>query len=399
MNAVPPPAASGIAIAGAGPAGSAAAILLARAGRAVTLVERDRAPAHKVCGEFISPEAVADLHALGLDLAGLGAQRIARLRLVRGARLVESPLPFTAASLTRRTLDAALQALAESSGATLLRGRTVRALRAHALDLDDGTTLPADAVLLATGKHDLRAHRRAPPRATPPLVGFKTYWRLAPAQSAALSGHVEVLLFPRLGRADAGGGTYGGLQPVEGGAANLCLLVSRARLDAAAGRWDAVLDALYADCPHLRTRLHGATPLLDRPLTIAGVPYGYVHRGPSDGLFRVGDQACVIPSFTGDGMAIALHGARLAARTILSGGTPDDHARRLRADVARPMRAARALSALGRTGAGQGALMAACATWPGVIRAAALATRVSQQASMGSAQTRKGSSDPLIPLT
>ncbi len=399
-HAAAPPAAapSSIAIAGAGPAGAAAAILLARAGRPVALVERDRAPAHKVCGEFISREAVADLADLGLDLPGLGAQRIARMRLVRGDRVVESALPFVAASLTRRTLDAALQALAESAGATLHRGRTVRALRPDALDLDDGTTIPAAAVLLATGKHDLRALRRPAP-ASPRLVGFKTYWRLSPTQSAALSGHVEVLLFPRLNRADARGGTYGGLQPVEGGAANLCLLVSQARLDAAAGRWDAVLDALCAESPHLRTRLQAATPLLDRPLSIAGVPYGFVHRGPAGGVFRLGDQACVIPSFTGDGMAIALHTARLAARTILSGGTADDHARRLRADVARPMRAARALSALGRSGAGQGALMTACAAWPGAIRAAALATRVSQEARSGPARTRKGSEDPLIPST
>ena len=362
-----------IAIAGAGPAGCAAAILLARAGHPVTLVERDPAPAHKVCGEFISPEAVADLHALGLDLASLGACRIDRLRLVRGRRTVEAALPFVAASLTRRTLDAALQARALSCGATLLRGRTVRDLAPDALTLDDGERLPAVAVLLATGKHDLRAHRRPPPRPPSP-VGFKTYWRLAPAQAAALSGHVEVLLFPRR-RGDAGT-TYGGLQPVEGGAANLCLLVSRARLDAAAGRWDAVLDALCAESPHLRARLDGATPLLDRPLTIAGVPYGFIHRGPAGGIFRLGDQACVIPSFTGDGMAIALHSARLAARTLLAGGTADDHARLLRADVARPMRTARALAALGRTGAGQGALMAACALWPGVISAAALSTRV-----------------------
>ena len=372
-----------IAIAGAGPAGAAAAILLARAGRAVTLVERERAPAHKVCGEFISPEAVVDLHALGLDLAALGARSIARLRLVRGTRVVESALPFTAASLTRRTLDAALQDLAEACGATLLRGRTVRALRPDALDLDGHETLPADAVLLATGKHDLRARRRPAPAT--PLVAFKTYWRLAPAQSAALADHVEVLLFR-----DSGGGTYGGLQPVENGAANLCLLVSQARLDAAAGRWAFVLDALCDECPHLRARLDGATPLLDRPLTIAGVPYGYVHRGPADGLFRLGDQACVIPSFSGDGMAIALHTARLAARTILARGTPDDHARQLRADVARPMRIARTLSALGRTGAGQGALMAACATWPGVVRAAALGTRVSVPAAEG----RKGWAPP-----
>ena len=359
-----------IAIAGAGPAGAAAAILLAQAGRCVTLVERERAAGHKVCGEFISGEAVADLDALGVDLAALGACRIGRMRLVRGTRVVEAALPFVAASLTRRALDAALQARAEACGARLLRGQAVRALRRDALELDGGGELLAEAVLLATGKHELRGQRRVVPGA-PALVGFKTYWRLAPAQAAALAGHVEVLLFR-----DAGGGTYGGLQPVEGGGANLCLLVSRARLDAAGGRWDAVLDGLCGECAHLRARLDGAAPLLERPLSIAGVPYGFVHRGGGDGVFRLGDQAAVIPSFSGDGMAIALHSAGLATRVLLAGGDAGEYARRMRSDVARPMRVARALSGLGRTRAGQAALMAACGMWPGVIRAAALGTRV-----------------------
>ena len=361
-----------IAIAGAGPAGAGAAILLAQGGREVTLLERDRVAGHKVCGEFISREAVADLDALGVDLAALGACRISRMRLVRGARVVEAALPFVAASLTRRALDAALQARARACGVRLLRGRVVRGVRRDALELEGGEELRAGAVLLATGKHELRGQRRVAPGAgAPGLVGLKTYWRLAPAQAAALAGHVEVLLFR-----DAGGGTYGGLQPVEDGGANLCLLVSRTRLDAAGGRWDAVLDGLRGECGHLRARLDGAAPLLDRPLSIAGVPYGFVHRGGEDGVFRLGDQAAVIPSFSGDGMAIALHSARLAAGVLLAGGDSGEYARRMRSDVARPMRVARALYALGRTGAGQAALMAACAMWPGVIRAAALGTRV-----------------------
>ncbi len=365
-------AAAVIAIAGAGPAGAAAAILLARGGHEVTLVERDRVAGHKMCGEFISREAVVDLEALGVDLAALGACRIGRMRLVRGARVVEAALPFVAASLTRRALDAALQARAETCGVRLERGHAVRAVRRDALELDGGDELPAAAVLLATGKHELRGQRRVVPGAgAPTLVGFKTYWRLAPAQAAALAGHVEVLLFR-----DGGGGTYGGLQPVEDGGANLCLLVSRARLDAAGGRWDAVLGGLCEECRHLRVRLDGAVPLLERPLSIAGVPYGFVHRGGEDGVFRLGDQAAVIPSFSGDGMAIALHSAGLAARVLLAGGDSGEYARRMRADVARPMRVARALSGLGRTRAGQAALMAACGMWPGAIRAAALGTRV-----------------------
>ena len=365
-----------IAIAGAGPAGAAAAILLAQGGREVTLVERERVAGHKVCGEFISREAVADLASAGVDVAALGACRIGRVRLVRGARVVEAALPFVAASLTRRALDAALQARAEACGVRLLRGQAVRGLRRDALELDGGGEVRASAVFLATGKHELRGHRRVAPGAgAPGLVGFKTYWRLAPAQAVALAGHVEVLLFHDAGRA-GGGGTYGGLQPVEGGCANLCLLVSRARLVAAGGRWDAVLAGLCEECGHLRARLDGAVPLLERPLSIAGVPYGFVHRGADDGVFRLGDQAAVIPSFSGDGIAIALHSAGLAARVVLGGGGPAEYARRMRADVARPMRVARALSGLGQTRAGQAALMAACGVWPGVIRAAALGTRV-----------------------
>ena len=60
-----------------------------------------------------------------------------------------------------------------------------------------------------------------------------------------------------------------------------------------------------------------AEPLLARPLTISGVPYGFLAPPrPDDPVFRLGDQAAVIPSFCGDGMAIALHSAVLAAETV-----------------------------------------------------------------------------------
>ena len=60
-------------ILGGGVAGCAASIALARKGRCVTLIEREPTPRHKVCGEFLSGEALEDLHALGIDVASLGA--------------------------------------------------------------------------------------------------------------------------------------------------------------------------------------------------------------------------------------------------------------------------------------------------------------------------------------
>src|ERR1700761_7193125 len=95
-------------ILGGGVAGCASAIALARKGRSVTLIEREPAPRHKVCGEFLSGEALEDLHALGIDLPSLGAVPIDYVRLAAARRAAEAPLPFPAASLTRKALDTAL---------------------------------------------------------------------------------------------------------------------------------------------------------------------------------------------------------------------------------------------------------------------------------------------------
>ena len=150
---------------GGGAAGCAASIALARKGRVVTLIEREPAPRHKVCGEFLSGEALEDLHALGIDVASLGAVPINYVRLAAARRAAEAPLPFPAASLTRKTLDTALIADAIAAGVRVERGRSVEALSRTAsnvwqVTLDDGATREAPAVFLATGKHDIRGHLR-----------------------------------------------------------------------------------------------------------------------------------------------------------------------------------------------------------------------------------------------
>src|SRR5208283_1053350 len=83
----------------------AASIALARKGRGVTFIEREPTPRHKVCGEFLSGEALEDLHALGIDVSSLGAVPIDYVRLAAARRAAEAPLPFPAASLTRKALD------------------------------------------------------------------------------------------------------------------------------------------------------------------------------------------------------------------------------------------------------------------------------------------------------
>ena len=115
-------------IIGGGPAGATAAILLARAGRAVTLIERNAGPTDKVCGDFLSAEAIEAIAALGVDIAALAPSQITNVRLVHGKRSATARLPFPALGLTRRALDEALLRQAELSGATILRGCSVRGI-------------------------------------------------------------------------------------------------------------------------------------------------------------------------------------------------------------------------------------------------------------------------------
>jgi flavin-dependent dehydrogenase len=352
-----------VVIAGGGPAGAAAAALLARAGRRVIVVEREAGPVHKVCGEFLGGPALAALARVGIDVAKLGASPIDRVRVVRGSRVVEASLGFAGAGLSRYAMDEALLAQAVAEGAEVVRGKTIRATTESCLEVAgqiDGETL-----LLATGKHELRGAKRELRRPAEDLVGFKTHLRLTPPQTEALRGAIELIMF-----ADG----YAGLQMIESGQANLCLLASRKRFIDAGATWEGLLAALVGDSAHLRARLEGACAW-PKPLAIARVPYGYVYQG-QDAAFRLGDQMGVIPSLAGEGMAIALHSAAMAARCVLEGAAAACYHARMRRDVTRPIRVASALYRIGRVPAGQRIMMTALRAWPQALPALAAATRI-----------------------
>ena len=246
---------------GGGLAGPAAAIVLAQAGRRVTLLEREREPKHKVCGEFLSAEALHLLGSLGVSPAALGAVPVHGVRFCSARHVSSAQLPFTAMSLTRRRLDPALLCVAEAAGVHVVRGAAVQSLvrdrDGWRADVGGGATFSARDAVLATGKHELRGFvRPAGPQGD--LVGMKMYLRLAPAQAAALAGHVELLLYP---------GGYAGLQPVEEGVDNLCGLVQRKLLAKLSG-WDGLLALMRESNSHAQDRLAGAEPLLAKPLRL-----------------------------------------------------------------------------------------------------------------------------------
>jgi flavin-dependent dehydrogenase len=342
-------------IVGGGPAGASAAIALARGGAMPVLIERCPGERDLVCGGFLGWDALAALRRLGLDPAVLGARPIHRLRLVSGKRIVEAALPKAAAGLSRRRLDAALLEMAEGAGAAILRGRTARALDGRCVRLDGGAEMEADTVFLATGKHELRgAAREIGDR--PVSVGL----RAALPHVPDLEGTIELHLFD---------GGYAGLLLQEDGTTNLCLTVTRARMTDR----DALIADLIGESPLLGDRIGGSLP--EHWDAVSGVPYGWRASATEPGRYRVGDQAAVIASIAGDGIAVALASGAAAAHACLAGDSAEDFQRGFARRAARPIGIAEMLRKLAAR-QGRRKLMMGLAGIPGLANAAARLTRI-----------------------
>ncbi len=297
-------------IVGGGPAGASAAIVLARAGAPHLLVERTRETGDAICGGFLSWRTLESLGRLGIAPDALGPARVTTVRLIAGERVVETRLPRPAHGVSRRLLDSVLMTRALAAGAAVERGVTVRNVDGLTATLDDGTKMSGAALFLASGKHDVRgAARPATARGTDPVLGLRIRLAAAPGLDRLIGAAIELHLVD---------GGYVGIVRQEDGSANLCMAVHRSALLAAGGP-GALLAVLARDHPHLGARLayRGGDEAIH---AIANVPYGWRATRGAHGLFRLGDQAGVIPSLAGEGMGIAVASGMRAAHAYLADG-------------------------------------------------------------------------------
>lgn len=316
-------------IVGGGPAGAALALLLARAEQPHLLVERTRDTGDALCGGFLSWRALAMLERLGIDAAALNPMPVTRVRLIGRTRMAEASLPFAGVGVSRRRLDTLLLAAARRAGAAVERGVGMRAFEGDEARSDDGGVIAADALFLASGKRDVRGLARpAVARGADPTIGLRVRLSGARSLDRAVGDTVELHLFDR---------GYGGLVRQEDGSFNLCLAVRRSRL-AEAGSPDALLAAIGAEAPCFGDRLAWRDDCSPCD-AVANVPYGWRAAPGERGLFRLGDQAGVIPSIAGEGMAIALASGFAAAAAYAAGGADGSAAyqRRFAKGLRRPI--------------------------------------------------------------
>jgi flavin-dependent dehydrogenase len=355
-----------VVVVGGGLAGAAFALELARNGGRVVVLERSPGPHHAVCGEFVSEDAQVILGRLGLDLCALGAAPVSRFRLVKGERYATTHLPFAAVGLSRLKLDEALLVAAARAGAELVRGASVIGVEPS----EDGIKVRtetrawrASAVALATGKHPLRGFPRPPSR----MVGFKLH--LEPVAAArALAGFVQLVFFR---------GGYVGACLVENGVLSVAWVMQDRLVRQIGVDWPAQRAHLSAQSSLIGDLLAGARPLFAKPVAIAAIPYGFLRGQPiAPNVFPVGDQLAVVPSFTGDGMAIALQSGVTAARAVLAGRPAAAYQQEFVGRLKPLFRLAAGIGRLLETPATCGISIAAARLMPALVSGLAAATRL-----------------------
>lgn len=295
-------------IVGAGPAGSATALLLARAGARVLLLDRARFPRDKPCSEYLSPESTRVLARLGLDVlaavASASPGRLTGMKVVApsGAAAVGRFTGFSYA-LPRTRFDAILRHAAESAGADVREGVKVDDLlyeRGKIAGVVAGEPLRADRVIGADGLRSIVARRLGlVQRSSPTRIAFTAH--VADARGVTDLGEMHV-----------GRSGYVGLGPIGGGVTTVALVVPVAQ----AHRGRRFFEELNR-FPGVAGRFEARNVV--RPLLATG-PFAQWSRrpvAPGGAALLVGDAADFFDPFTGQGIYSALRGAELAASAIL----------------------------------------------------------------------------------
>ena len=324
-------------IAGAGPAGSSAAIHLARRGVRVLLVEQKKFPRAKLCGEFISPECQKHFENLGVAEAMSSSQPAAITETVfysSGGHHITVPSSWfggsAALGLSRAVMDNVLLRRAQNCGVTVLEGTTITEPILHAKEVK-GVRLKengreheylAPLTIDATGRACIltRKLHRSEPKSKPKLIAFKAHLR----NTRVAPNACEIYFYPD---------GYGGLSTVEGEISNLCFIISAEQVKRHYSNPEAVMREMMMKNRRAAYTLEQAQPVSEW-LSASWERFGRRQPSPAKGLLTIGDSAAFIDPFTGSGMLMALESGELVAEVIVRHQDKLEHSQLVSAEYA-----------------------------------------------------------------
>lgn len=296
-----------IIIIGGGLSGLTNAILLVKAGFEITLIERKRYPFHRVCGEYVSNEVLPLLKSIGLNVVDLGASKISKLVVTApNGNALKADLDLGAFGISRYTLDFELYKIASALGVKFSEDTKVLDIRFSDEKFEVETTdktFYSDLVIGAFGKRsnlDQKLNRKFFYQRSP-YVGVKY--------------HIKTDFPEDTIQLDNFKGGYCGLNKIDNDAYCLCYLAENKYLKAF-GSISLMEGNIVKQNPHLKHVFNNSTFVWDKPETINEISFEQKSL-IEDHIIMCGDTAGMIAPLCGNGMAIAIHSAKILANLII----------------------------------------------------------------------------------
>src|SRR6476659_7005488 len=300
-----------VAIAGGGLAGLALSIQCAQAGYRTVLLEKEKYPFHKVCGEYISFESWNFLEELGVPLSQMNLPIIRRLLVTApNGKELEQSLPLGGFGISRYKLDAILAEIARQNGVELIEGTKVDEIKfeneAFCLQTITGN-YQAKIAVGAFGKRtnlDVKWKRKfilQKPNKLNNYIGvkyhIKTNW---PEDLIALHNFEN---------------GYCGISQIEGNKYCLCYLTTARNLERCGNSIPDMERQILSQNPHLKKIFEGSEIISRSPTTISQISFEKKEQVYNH-LLLAGDAAGMIAPLCGNGMSMALHGSKIAFEQI-----------------------------------------------------------------------------------
>ena len=294
-------------IIGGGLAGLTSAIHLTKMGCKVIVIEKNSYPKHKVCGEYISNEVLPYFDWLNIKIEELKPTQITSLQFSsESGRTIETKLPLGGFGISRYTLDHALYKKALSQNCEIIEDQVNEVLfnddffEVHSAS---GKTFSAKIVLGGFGKRsnlDLKMNRG--------FLKNKSPWL---AVKSHYKGEFENDV---VGLHNFKGG-YCGVSKVENNLLNICYLTNFKSFKKYKNI-EEFQEKVVAQNPHLKNILENSTSVFEKPLTISQICFEK-KENVEDHILMMGDTAGLIHPLCGNGMAMAIHSAKLASEQTI----------------------------------------------------------------------------------